>query len=118
MIITSVQMKIIENPTTKMLGVASIVLDDMIVIHDIKILQSEGSKFLAMPSKVLKNGDFKDVAHPINKEARCALEKIIFSCFEEGKKKMCSRVEMSNMNNTVQSLLDQMPEDFFISDFI
>lgn len=51
--------------------------------HDIKVIQGDSSLFIAMPSRKLSNGEFRDIAHPINQEARNAIEKIIFEKYEE-----------------------------------
>lgn len=80
--ITSVSVKKMENEESKMKAVASIVLDDCIAIHDIKIIlgkNEDGSDklFIAMPSRKLPNGSYRDVAHPINQETRSAFEKAI-----------------------------------------
>ncbi|MDO5036961.1 MAG: septation regulator SpoVG [Tissierellia bacterium] len=66
------------NPSAKMKAIISVTFDDAIVIHDIKIIDNQGSLFLAMPSQRLKNGEFRDIAHPINSEAREKLERAIF----------------------------------------
>ena len=71
-----------ENEESKMKAVASVVLDDCIAIHDIKIIlgkNEDGSDklFIAMPSRKLPNGSYRDVAHPINQETRSAFEKAI-----------------------------------------
>ena len=81
MIITNVQVRDTKTET-RLEGVASITFDDMIVIHDIKIISNaDGGFFLAMPSRRLPNGSFKDIAHPISKEARGAIEALTISCF-------------------------------------
>lgn len=80
--ITSVSVRKMENEESKMKAVASVVLDDCIAIHDIKIIlgkNEDGSDklFIAMPSRKLPNGSYRDVAHPINQETRSAFEKAI-----------------------------------------
>lgn len=60
-----------------MRGIVSINLDNMIAIHDIKILQNNDDLFLAMPNRNTKAGGFKDSVHPINAEVREAVERII-----------------------------------------
>ena len=57
-----------------MKAILSATLDDAYVIHGIKILENENGYFIAMPSKKLKEGEFKDVFHPINSEARQLLQ--------------------------------------------
>lgn len=67
----------------KMKAIVSVTFDDAIVIHDIKIIQGNDSLFIAMPSRRLPNGEFRDVAHPINAEARAEIEKIVFEKYKE-----------------------------------
>lgn len=54
MLITAIQIRRTENSGTKMRGIASINLDNVVVIHDIKVLEADGKAFLAMPSKQTK----------------------------------------------------------------
>ena len=80
--ITSVNVRKMENEDSKMKAVASVVLEDSIAIHDIKIIlgkNEDGSDklFIAMPSRKLPNGTYRDVVHPINQETRSAFEKAI-----------------------------------------
>lgn len=63
---------------SKLKAVVSVTFDDQIVIHDIKIIEGAESIFVAMPSRKLPNGEFKDIAHPINAETRKELEEAIF----------------------------------------
>lgn len=67
----------------KVKGIASITIDDSFVVHDIKILESEKGLFVAMPSRRLPSGEFKDIAHPINAEARELMQKAILSEYEK-----------------------------------
>lgn len=64
-------------------GIASITIDDSFVVHDIKILESEKGLFVAMPSRRLPSGEFKDIAHPINAEARELIQKAILNEYEK-----------------------------------
>ena len=64
-------------------GIASITIDDSFVIHDIKILESAKGLFVAMPSRRLPSGEFKDIAHPINAETREIIQKAILSEYEK-----------------------------------
>lgn len=80
--ITSVNVRKMENEDSKMRAVASVVLEDCIAIHDIKIIlgkNEDGSDklFIAMPSRKLPNGTYRDVVHPINQETRSVFEKAI-----------------------------------------
>ena len=63
----------------RMKAIASITIDDVFVIHDIKVIESDKGLFIAMPSRKTPNGEFKDIAHPINSETR---EKILNAILE------------------------------------
>ena len=67
--ITDIRVKRISTPG-KMRAVASITFDDMFVVHDVKIIEGQSGLFIAMPSKKMPNGEYKDVAHPLNSQAR------------------------------------------------
>lgn len=82
MVITAIQIRRIENSGTKMHGIANITLDEMIAIHDIKLLKNNTTMFLAMPSRPAKPNTFKDVVHPINSDVRQVFERLIFAAYE------------------------------------
>ena len=65
----------------KMKAVVSITLDDEFVIHDIKVIEGEKGLFIAMPSRKTNNGEFKDIAHPLNTETREILKKAILTAY-------------------------------------
>lgn len=71
------------NSTGKMKAVVSITLDDCFVVHDIKVIEGQDKLFIAMPSRKTPDGEFKDIAHPINTETRVALEQRILAAYEE-----------------------------------
>lgn len=71
------------NSDGKMKAVVSITLDDCFVIHDIKIIEGTNGRFIAMPSRKVGEGDFRDIAHPIQSETRNHLQNIIFAAYEE-----------------------------------
>ena len=64
-------------------GIASITIDDSFVVHDIKILEGQSGLFAAMPSKKTPTGEFKDIAHPINAEAREIIQKAVLNEYEK-----------------------------------
>lgn len=68
--ITNVRVRVVDKENSKMRGFASVTLDDMFAVHDIRILEGDNGLFLAMPSKQIAPGEYKDIAHPINQEAR------------------------------------------------
>ncbi len=67
----------------KMKARVSITFDNQFVIHEIKVIEGENGVFIAMPSKKLSGGEFKDIAHPINKETRLMLQEAILKAYEE-----------------------------------
>lgn len=66
----------------KMRAVASITLDDEFVVHDIKIIDGQNGLFIAMPSKKMSDGDFRDVVHPIRSEVRAQIRDTLFEAYE------------------------------------
>ena len=66
----------------KMKAVASVTFDNEFVVHDIKIIESHSGLFIAMPSRKTPDGDFKDIAHPINAEVRERLQTAILGKYE------------------------------------
>ena len=67
----------------KMRAVVSITIDNLFVVHDIKVIEGDKGLFIAMPSKKTGDGEFRDIAHPINSEAREMIQERIFSAYEE-----------------------------------
>lgn len=80
--ITDVQVKLVEDDL-KLKAWASITLDDVFVVHNLKVINGQNGMFVAMPSRLTKSGEFKDVAHPIAREFREALEKKVISAYQE-----------------------------------
>ena len=79
--ITDVRLRKI-NTENRMKAVASVTFDNEFVIHDIKVIESTNGLFIAMPSKKTPTGDFKDIAHPINKETREKIQNAIFEAYD------------------------------------
>ena len=66
----------------KMRAIVSITLDDEFVIHDIKVIEGDKGLFIAMPSKKAADGEYRDIAHPINSYTREVVQKIILESYE------------------------------------
>ncbi|MBQ9118768.1 MAG: septation regulator SpoVG [Lachnospiraceae bacterium] len=66
----------------KMKAIVSITLDDEFVVHDIKVIDGEKGLFIAMPSRRASDGEYKDIAHPINSETRDRIQKMILERYE------------------------------------
>ena len=67
----------------KMKAVVSITIDNEFVVHDIKVIEGEKGLFIAMPSKKTADGEYRDIAHPINSETRSMLEDTILRRYQE-----------------------------------
>ena len=67
----------------KMKAVVSITLDSEFVVHDIKVIEGEKGLFVAMPSKKTADGEYRDIAHPINSEMRKLVEDTILQKYQE-----------------------------------
>ena len=67
----------------KMKAVISITIDDEFVVHDIKVIEGEKGLFIAMPSRKMTDGEYRDIAHPINSETRDRLQNIILEKYDE-----------------------------------
>ena len=63
-------------------AVASITIDDDFVVHDIKVVEGEKGLFIAMPSRKAADGEYRDIAHPINSGTRDRIQKIILDKYE------------------------------------
>ena len=82
--ITDVRIRKI-NDEGKMKAVVSITLDDEFVVHDIKIIEGQEGLFVAMPSRKMGEGDFRDIAHPLTSETRGKIKEAIFAEYDKAK---------------------------------
>ncbi|MBQ8413080.1 MAG: septation regulator SpoVG [Lachnospiraceae bacterium] len=67
----------------KMKAVVSITIDDEFVVHDIKVIEGEKGLFIAMPSRKAADGEYRDIAHPINSGTRESIQKLILERYEQ-----------------------------------
>lgn len=67
----------------KMKAIVSITLDDEFVVHDIKVIEGDKGLFIAMPSKKAADGEYRDIAHPINSATRMTIQDIILEHYEK-----------------------------------
>lgn len=82
--ITDIKIKY-TNDDSRMKAAVSIVFDASFAIHDIKVIEGQEKLFLAMPSKKLADGTYRDIVHPINREMRDLLESSILQAYHNGK---------------------------------
>ena len=79
--ISDVRIRLVNKDSNKLKAVASITIDDCFVVHDIKIIDSAEGEFIAMPSRKTNDGEYKDIAHPLNTETREILKQAILTAY-------------------------------------
>ena len=70
------------NAEGRMKAVVSVTFDDSFVVHDIKVIEGQEKLFIAMPSRKVGEGDFRDVAHPLKSETRAKIRDAIFAEYD------------------------------------
>ncbi|MHB8109653.1 MAG: septation regulator SpoVG [Syntrophorhabdaceae bacterium] len=78
--ITDVRIFPVEEKRVK--AYASIVFDDCFIVRDVKVIQGEDKFFVAMPSKKMKDGSFRDIVHPLDSNTRQLIERSILGAYE------------------------------------
>ncbi|MFK8139131.1 MAG: septation regulator SpoVG [Bdellovibrionales bacterium] len=73
----------------------SLTIDDCFIVRDLKVIDGNTGLFVAMPSKKRKDGQFKDIAHPLNQETREQIEKAVFDAYQE---------EVNSMGESLSSI--------------
>ena len=81
--ITDIRIRLIPNGDSKLKAVATITIDNCFVVHDIKVLEGNQVYFVSMPSRKTPEGEYKDVAHPINTPTREEINKLVLAKYEE-----------------------------------
>lgn len=66
----------------KVCAIASVVIDDQLVVHDLRVVNGDKGLFVAMPSRKLPNGEFRDICHPINTDARNMIQSAVLEQFQ------------------------------------
>ena len=67
----------------KMKCIVSLTFNNLFVVHDIKVIEGHNGLFIAMPSRKIGEGNFRDIAHPINAEMRQMLEEEVLKAYQE-----------------------------------
>lgn len=70
------------NTEGKMRAIASVTFDDAFVVHDVRVIDGNNGLFIAMPSKRTADGEFRDIAHPINSQTREKIQKAVLEAYE------------------------------------
>ncbi|WP_101876936.1 septation regulator SpoVG [Lachnoclostridium edouardi] len=79
--ITDVRVRKIDKEG-KMKAIVSVTMDNEFVIHDIKVIEGEKGLFIAMPSRKAADGEYRDIAHPINSNTRDMIQNVILAKYE------------------------------------
>lgn len=79
--VTSVSVRLFSAGDDKLKAFASIVINNAFIIKDLKIIEGSQGRFVAMPSRRGRDGVFRDVAHPLNQEARNAIEQVVLQAY-------------------------------------
>lgn len=79
--ITDIRIKKVAGDS-KMKAVASVTFDNAFAVHDVKVIEGPEKLFVAMPSRRTSDGEYRDIAHPINSEMRNILESKVLSAYE------------------------------------
>lgn len=81
--ITDTKIRLVQKEDSKLKAIASIIIDDCFAVHDIKIIAGTDGVFVAMPSRKTPDGEFKDIAHPINTETRELVKANVLSAYNK-----------------------------------
>jgi stage V sporulation protein G len=96
------EVKVFPVNEDRLKAYVSITIDAVFVVRDLKVIQGPTGLFVAMPSKKRKDGQFRDIAHPLNQETRAMIEDLIFEAYEK---------ELRSMGETLVNLKrQQAPE--------
>lgn len=79
----------------KMKAIVSVTIDDSLVIHDVKVVDGQNGLFVAMPSRKMPTGEFRDIAHPISQEARNVLQTKVLQKYMEALESMVREEEVT-----------------------
>ena len=79
--ITDIRVRVVSKES-KMKAVVSVTFDDAFAVHDIKVIEGEKGLFIAMPSKKLPDGEYRDIAHPIHGAIRAMLQDAVLDSYQ------------------------------------
>ena len=91
--VTDVRIKLIKQDDTKLRAVASVIIDNAFVVHDIKVIEGNNGYFIAMPSRKTLDGEYRDIVHPLNTETREEIRAAILKEFEVAQKEAANTAE-------------------------
>ena len=97
------EVKVFPVNEERLKAYVTIVIEDCFVVRDLKIIEGPSGLFVAMPSKKRKDGQFRDLAHPLNQETRKMIEDEVFKAFEN---------EIKTMGESLQNLKKQKSSEY------
>lgn len=97
------EVKVFPVNEERLKAYVTITLDACFVVRDLKIIKGNEGLFVAMPSKKRKDGQFKDIAHPLNQETRAEIERAVFEAFEK---------EVVSMGENLEDLRREGSDDY------
>lgn len=84
--ITDIRVRLVKKDELKLKAVADITIDGCFVVHEIRVIEGTDKLFVSMPNRKTPNGEFKDIAHPIDTETRTMLDKKVLEAYEKAVK--------------------------------
>lgn len=87
------EVKVFPVNEDRLKAYVSITIENCFVVRDLKVIRGNDGLFVAMPSKKRKDGQFKDIAHPLNQETRAEIERVVFEAYENEIRNMGSSLE-------------------------
>lgn len=94
--VTDVRLRRVQTEG-RMRAIASITLDDEFVVHDIRVIDGNTGLFVAMPSKRTPDGEFRDIAHPINSGTRNKIQEIVLAAYHSSSDDEALELEEANV---------------------
>ncbi|RPJ94639.1 septation protein SpoVG [Rummeliibacillus sp. TYF005] len=90
--VTDVRLRRVETDG-RMRAIASITLDNEFVVHDIRVIDGNAGLFVAMPSKRTPDGEFRDIAHPINSGTRSKIQESVLAAYSDSEEAVVEILE-------------------------
>ncbi len=105
------EVKVFPVNEERLKAYVTITIDNCFVVRDLKVINGNNGLFVAMPSKKRKDGQFKDIAHPLNNETREVIENRIFEVYETELKKMGQTLQQMTIAKTTSPDYDLADDD-------
>jgi len=114
--VTEVRVRPFSKEDEKLKAFATITLNDCFIVSDLKIIKGKKGLFVAMPSRKMSDGTFRDIAHPLNNDTRGMIERRVLAAYEEALTRSIneikSEIEHKLTDSPVETAEDELKEDF------